>query len=149
MQIRGEGRVRTIPLLPRHLPCLLRNKVRSSNITPTSLSPLPPPRSPPPAPNANTIIIMNAPISHGVQYVATIRRTLRPGGVWINCGPLHWHNRSALALSLDEMLALVAGSGFRLKAVERLPPCAYRVQDGGESLRVDEFKPVFWVATLD
>ncbi|CAM9582266.1 unnamed protein product [Ectocarpus sp. 13 AM-2016] len=50
-----------------------------------------------------------------VQYVATIRRALRPGGVWINCGPLHWHNHSALALSLDEMLLLVEGSGFRLE----------------------------------
>ncbi|CAN0253255.1 unnamed protein product, partial [Ectocarpus fasciculatus] len=50
-----------------------------------------------------------------VQYVATIRRALRPGGVWINCGPLHWHNHSALALSLDEMLVLVEGSGFRLE----------------------------------
>ncbi|CAM9428834.1 unnamed protein product, partial [Laminaria digitata] len=65
-----------------------------------------------------------------VQYVATIRRALRPGGVWINCGPLHWHNPSALSLSLDEMLALVAGSGFQLEVVERLPPCAYRVEDG-------------------
>lgn len=84
------------------------------------------------------------------KYVATIRRTLRPGGVWINCGPLHWHKQSALALSLDEMLALVAGSGFRLEEVERLPPCSYRVKaDSARSLRVDEFKPVFWVAVLE
>eukprot|EP00752_Nemacystus_decipiens_P004092 g3745.t1 len=84
-----------------------------------------------------------------VQYVATIRRALKPGGVWINCGPLHWHNHSALALSLDEMLVLVAGSGFRLEGVRQLPPSAYRVDDGGGSLRVDEFRPIFWVAVLD
>lgn len=47
------------------------------------------------------------------------------------------------------MLALVAGSGFRLEAVERLPPCGYRVTDRARSLRVDEFKPVFWVAVLE
>lgn len=81
--------------------------------------------------------------------MATIRRTLRPGGVWINCGPLHWHSSSALALSLDEMLALISGSGFKLEAVERLPPCGYRVADSARSLRVDEFKPVFWVAVLE
>ncbi|CAM9755380.1 unnamed protein product [Hapterophycus canaliculatus] len=84
-----------------------------------------------------------------VQYVATIRRALRPGGVWINCGPLHWHDHSALALSLDEMLVLVAGSGFRMERAKQLPPSAYRVQDGAGSLRVEEFSPVFWVAVLE
>lgn len=83
------------------------------------------------------------------QYVATIRRTLRMGGVWINCGPLQWHSTAALALSLDEMLALVAGSGFRLETVERLAPCGYRMEEGERSLRVDEFRPVFWVAVLE
>lgn len=83
------------------------------------------------------------------QYVSTIRRALRPGGVWLNCGPLAWHGHSALALSLDEMLALVTGSGFRLESVKRLPPCGYRVADGARSLRVDEYKPVFWVAVLE
>ena len=74
---------------------------------------------------------------------------MRPGGVWINCGPLHWHNHSALALSLDEMLVLVEGSGFRLEEVKHLPPSPYRVEDGGGSLRVDEFRPVLWVAVSE
>ncbi|CAM9952703.1 unnamed protein product, partial [Phaeothamnion confervicola] len=26
-----------------------------------------------------------------VGYIATIRHVLRPGGLWINLGPLHWH----------------------------------------------------------
>lgn len=69
--------------------------------------------------------------------------------MWINCGPLHWHNHSALALSLDEMLILVAGSGFRLEGVKQLPPSDYRVKDGGGSLRIEEFRPIFWVAILE
>lgn len=69
--------------------------------------------------------------------------------MWINCGPLHWHDHSALALSLDEMLVLVAGSGFRMEEARQLPPSAYRVQDGAGSLRVEEFSPVFWVSVLE
>lgn len=69
--------------------------------------------------------------------------------MWINCGPLHWHNHSALALSLDEMLLLVEGSGFRLEEVKHLPRSPYRVEDCGGSLRVDEFRPVLWVAVSE
>lgn len=47
------------------------------------------------------------------------------------------------------MLVLVAGSGFRLEGVKQLPASDYRVDDGGGSLRVDEFRPIFWVAKLE
>lgn len=46
--------------------------------------------------------------------VRTIRRLLRPGGVWINVGPLHWHHAAAglLRLPLDELLQLLSAHGF-------------------------------------
>ena len=47
------------------------------------------------------------------------------------------------------MLILVAGSGFRLEGVKQLPPSDYRVKDGGGSLRIEEFRPIFWVAILE
>ncbi|CAM9402287.1 unnamed protein product [Choristocarpus tenellus] len=86
-----------------------------------------------------------------IEYIATIRRVLRQGGLWINCGPLHWHEHARLALSLDEILALVRGFGFRVEGLEQLPVGGYRSGDGkgGDSMRVEGFRPVLWVATLD
>lgn len=26
-----------------------------------------------------------------IRYIETIRSCLKPGGVWVNCGPLLWH----------------------------------------------------------
>jgi hypothetical protein len=61
-----------------------------------------------------------------IDYLATIRHALRPGGVWINFGPLlyHWQSDSegngdtrydsSIELSWEELREVVAGMGFRL-----------------------------------
>ena len=61
---------------------------------------------------------------------ATVRRVhslLAPGGVWINVGPLHWHEPSAglLRLTLDELLALVELHGFEIRSLRRLRRVPY------------------------
>ncbi|CED82912.1 Putative trehalase [Phaffia rhodozyma] len=62
-----------------------------------------------------------------VEYLETIYRVLKPGGIWINLGPLlwHWENNSSkdvsVELSLDEVKALVAEVGFEIKEESTVP----------------------------
>ena len=65
--------------------------------------------------------------------VRTVRRLLRPGGVWLNVGPLHWHHPAAgmLRLTLDELLALIALHGFARVDSRRLGAVPYLVSGAG------------------
>ncbi|KAG0083413.1 hypothetical protein BGZ92_010802 [Podila epicladia] len=55
-----------------------------------------------------------------VDYLETIHKILKKGGVWINAGPLLWHfentaNEISIELSLEEVLALVEKLGFKIE----------------------------------
>ena len=54
-----------------------------------------------------------------LQNIAIIAHVLRPGGVWVNAGPLHYHQPS-LPLSHKDVLALAASMGFELVHEERI-----------------------------
>lgn len=41
-----------------------------------------------------------------VQYLETIHDLLKPGGIWVNVGPLLWGSAPWVQLSLDEVLAV-------------------------------------------
>jgi hypothetical protein len=42
------------------------------------------------------------------EYIATIRHVLKPhGGVWINLGPVQWHENALLQPSVDELRLLI------------------------------------------
>jgi carnosine N-methyltransferase len=77
------------------------------------------------------------------EYVQVIHAALRPGGVWVNLGPLLWHwadgpeaspgaargpddrfGRS-LELSYAEVVACVQAAGFTLRTERRAPPTTY------------------------
>ncbi|KAF4312315.1 hypothetical protein GTA08_BOTSDO12274 [Botryosphaeria dothidea] len=47
-----------------------------------------------------------------LSYLETIHAMLKPGGVWINFGPLLYGTNPSLQLSLDEVFALAEGLGF-------------------------------------
>lgn len=47
-----------------------------------------------------------------LSYLETTYQMLRPGGVWINFGPLLYGTNPSLQLSLDEVVALAEGLGF-------------------------------------
>ena len=49
-----------------------------------------------------------------VAYLAAIHAALRPGGVWINLGPLLYGSAPWIELSLDEVLRLAEAMGFEL-----------------------------------
>ncbi|KAF9576739.1 hypothetical protein EC968_005512 [Mortierella alpina] len=55
-----------------------------------------------------------------VDYLETIHKVLKTGGVWINAGPLLWHFENtakeiSIELSLEEVLELARSIGFRIE----------------------------------
>lgn len=76
-----------------------------------------------------------------IEYVALIHRLLRPGGVWVNLGPLlyHWAGGGAgdaryarsIELSWEEVRhVMVHGFGFELLREERRPDVTYAANPG-------------------
>lgn len=53
-----------------------------------------------------------------VAYLAAIHAALRPGGVWINLGPLLYGTAPWIELSLDEVLRLAEAVGFELQPLD-------------------------------
>ncbi|KAI5358907.1 putative carnosine N-methyltransferase, S-adenosyl-L-methionine-dependent methyltransferase [Septoria linicola] len=47
-----------------------------------------------------------------VAYLETIHALLRPGGIWINVGPLLYGTAPLVQLSLEEIIAVAEGIGF-------------------------------------
>lgn len=50
-----------------------------------------------------------------LTYLETIHRLLRPGGTWLNLGPLLYGTAPFLQLSLDEIISLAEAVGFRFE----------------------------------
>jgi hypothetical protein len=53
------------------------------------------------------------------QTAAAINRVLRPGGLWVNLGPLRFQAVLSRAYSIDEVLEIVASSAFELQSHDR------------------------------
>lgn len=51
-----------------------------------------------------------------LSYLETIHAMLKPGGIWINFGPLLYGTMPALQLSLEEVITLAEGSGLELES---------------------------------
>ncbi len=103
-----------------------------------------------------------------ITYIETVRHCLKPGGVWINNGPLLWgveHTEvekdedeagasdcqsnkvvaGSLELSEDEVVALVLASGFHLVEHEVNTITTGYVQNP-QSMLQSVYKPSYWVA---
>jgi carnosine N-methyltransferase len=57
-----------------------------------------------------------------IEYIETIHNILRPGGVWINFGPLLYHysemeNECSIELSWDEVKFSIEKFGFEIKVI--------------------------------
>lgn len=50
-----------------------------------------------------------------LTYLETIHRLLRPGGTWLNLGPLLYGTAPFLQLSLDEVISLARAVGFEFE----------------------------------
>ncbi|PWY90109.1 N2227-domain-containing protein [Aspergillus heteromorphus CBS 117.55] len=103
-----------------------------------------------------------------IRYIEAIRHCLKPGGIWINVGPLLWHfedgsNRSHggsdetqdqgigepgnVELTETEVFCLVERMGFAIEkrqAGHERPWCGY-IQDPN-SMLVPLYRPSHWVA---
>lgn len=94
---------------------------------------------------------------HVLDYLWAIRRLLRPGGAWLNLGPLNYHVTlldGAVQLTFEEVEAAAAEMGFVKQPgfVDLVPePSAYRPDPFLSSsahpafLRSDVYHPAFGV----
>ncbi|KAL5357584.1 N2227-like protein-domain-containing protein [Aspergillus floccosus] len=92
-----------------------------------------------------------------VSYLETIHRLLKPGGTWINLGPLLYGSAPFLQLSLDEIVALSEQIGFTFEETDascgeitvagspvRGKEVAYA--RNGRGLSKNAYQAQFWVA---
>ncbi|KAJ6150175.1 hypothetical protein N7471_001374 [Penicillium samsonianum] len=56
---------------------------------------------------------------NAIDFLSNIHRLLKPGGVWINLGPLKWGTHTALQLSAEEVLQLADLLGFDVDHTSR------------------------------
>lgn len=63
-----------------------------------------------------------------LSYLETIHRLLRPGGIWLNLGPLLYGTAPFIQLSLDEIIALAEKVGFRIEDTDER--CGYPSVEG-------------------
>ena len=70
-----------------------------------------------------------------IDYIRIIHRILKPGGIWINFGPLLYHfadmpenSMECIELPFDEILSITERVGFDVQKSEgpgENPPCYY------------------------
>ena len=67
-----------------------------------------------------------------ISYFDTIQRLLKPGGRWMNLGPLLYGTGPFVQLSLDEIVGVVEEMGFVFEDVgERCGALTFEGQEGG------------------
>ncbi|KNG82309.1 hypothetical protein ANOM_008946 [Aspergillus nomiae NRRL 13137] len=92
-----------------------------------------------------------------VSYFENIHRLLRPGGQWINLGPLLYGSAPFLQLSLDEIVALSEHIGFTFQETDAscgditVPGMTVRGKEvayaqNGKGLSKNAYQAQFWVA---
>mmetsp|Transcript_3455 Transcript_3455/g.12145 ORF Transcript_3455/g.12145 Transcript_3455/m.12145 type:complete len:480 (-) Transcript_3455:851-2290(-) len=85
-----------------------------------------------------------------VEYVKTIARILRPGGCWLNLGPLlyHWADmpgEQSIELSLDQIKTVARNCGLTIEREEALEHATYC--GNPTSMMQVAYRPHFFVAT--
>ncbi|KAH9922588.1 N2227-domain-containing protein [Amylocystis lapponica] len=122
------------------------------------------PRAPPAVPDASdapgydyvvTLFFIDTSLNV-IETVEHIHALLKPGGQWINLGPLLWTSggQAAVELSLEEVLQLVRTTGFRVAGDEggernaltrRTVECEYTADK--TAMMKWLYQAEFWVAT--
>jgi SAM-dependent methyltransferase len=80
-----------------------------------------------------------------LSYLSTIRDLLRPGGIWINVGPLLWGSAPWVQLSLDEVRAVSQEMGFVFD-VGRDHEAEAMYNFNGSSLYLNGYRAQYWTA---
>ena len=89
------------------------------------------------------------------EYILTIKNLLRPGGLWINVGPVQWHRNAQLQPSVNELRQIIQLFGFKIhywSVEDRL--VGYRHPDdvlpsfsGSRYTRSEGYRPLKFVAS--
>eukprot|EP01103_Thecamoeba_quadrilineata_P018360 TRINITY_DN694_c0_g1_i6.p2 TRINITY_DN694_c0_g1~~TRINITY_DN694_c0_g1_i6.p2 ORF type:complete len:116 (+),score=16.35 TRINITY_DN694_c0_g1_i6:955-1302(+) len=84
------------------------------------------------------------------DYIETITQLLRPGGFWINFGPLLYHHASdlrkrSIELSYDELRLVIESYGFTFEREEVQEKTNYRFNP--DSMISTVYKCVLFTAT--
>ncbi|KAF2034055.1 methyltransferas-like protein [Setomelanomma holmii] len=107
-----------------------------------------------------------------IRYIEAICNCLKPGGIWINLGPLLWHHASAkkseddsedkkmkrakvhdagigdpggVELTHEEVIALVEHFGFVVEKQEHITSGTGYISNPRSMLQ-NNYRPVFWIA---
>ncbi|KZV96043.1 N2227-domain-containing protein [Exidia glandulosa HHB12029] len=84
-----------------------------------------------------------------VNYLRIIHRILKPGGIWINLGPLLWHfenntsNDVSIELDMSEMMKLLDMVGFEITSQRTIPTTYATTLEGMLSY---VYSAEFWTA---
>lgn len=83
-----------------------------------------------------------------IDYVRTIHKALKPGGLWINIGPLLYHwteidDEPSIELSFEEIKPLIEACGFEFEKLERRE-CLYCTNPN--SMMINRYNTVFFIA---
>lgn len=83
-----------------------------------------------------------------MDYLRTIWRVLKPGGYWLNLGPLLYHyegmdSERSVEFTLEEIKLMSERLGFELSRDEQIR-CTYAGND--QSMLVYDYRAAFWVA---
>jgi hypothetical protein len=86
------------------------------------------------------------------EYLLVIRNALKSGGLWINVGPLQWHQNAKVHPSADELKLIIESMGFQIESwsVDK-EAINYRHDDRDEAVRhtkYEGYRPLRFVATL-
>jgi hypothetical protein len=84
------------------------------------------------------------------EYILTIRNLLRIGGVWINLGPVQWHQNAQLQPSTEELKGIIVLAGFNIIHWEvNNELLAYRHPDDIlTGTRAEAYRPLKFVVIL-
>ena len=82
------------------------------------------------------------------EYLVVIRNALRPGGLWLNVGPLQWHQNALIHPSADELRELISAFGFEIKhwSVDRDPLNYRHDRDRDRFTKMEAYLPLRFVA---
>lgn len=82
-----------------------------------------------------------------IEYIQAIWYTLKPGGYWLNIGPLLYHYadsmESSLELTLDQVLHVVRATGFEILE-QRSVACHYTAKRS--CMMNTLYNAEFWIA---
>lgn len=108
-----------------------------------------------------------------IRYIEAVRNCLKPGGIWINLGPLLWHHAGrkeddgersgtkqdqkpeaadtgigdpgSVELTNEEVIALVGHLGFIVEH-QKQDPCETGYINNPRSMLQSTYRPSFWIA---